>query len=94
MNNPKKSCATCKIVNKVCFWGEMPQKKWKRPALFILSIVLLVGGSYLYSINEHPSSHEPFTLVLLLLAVSILLFGLLVSVIGCNSCVARIFGNV
>jgi len=94
MNSQRKSCPTCKCVNTIYFWGDRPQKQWKRPVLFVLSIVMLVGGGYIFSINEHPSSQEPFTLVLLALMVILFILGLVVSVFGCNHCVAKLFGDV
>lgn len=72
----------------------MPEKQWKRPMLFILSFTILIGGGYLFSINEHPYSKEPITLMLLALVSAVLILAIIVSIIGCNRCVARIFGDL
>ena len=72
----------------------MPEKKWKRPLLFILSFIGLVGGGYLFYISKHLSSNDPFTIILALVCGAFLLLGLVVSAVGCNRCVAKLFGNV
>ncbi len=87
-------CPTCKAVNFICFWGDMPQKKWKRPILLILCLVGLIGGSFLFYVSEHPSAKEPFTILLALALAALLALGLLASFIGCDRCVARLFGKL
>lgn len=94
MESPKKSCVTCKTVDFICFWGDMPEKKWKRPLLFLLSLFGLAGGGYLFRVSEHPSSQDPFTMVLASVLAILLIFGLIVSLVGCDRCVARLFGGV
>lgn len=94
LENSMKHCPTCKVVNFVCFWGDKPQKEWKRPILFVLSLLVLIGGSYLFYISEHPSSKDPFTIILAIIIATLFMFCIAVSVLGCNRCVARLFGDI
>jgi hypothetical protein len=71
----------------------MPERAWKRPWLFVFSLLLGGGfGALLWAFWTKEDSLAFTGLAALLLAVSLL--GLLVSVKGCNACVARLFGSV
>lgn len=85
-------CACCKTVNTLCFWGPMPEKPWKRPALFVFSLLGAVGfGILLWHAWTATAGVLYFILTGLLVALSLL--GILVSLRGCNACVARLFGS-
>lgn len=86
-------CPTCKVINLICFWGDQPEKKWKRPTLLLLSIVLLLSGSYFSLVSEHPSSQNPLIFFLASILAIFCLLGVFVSLVGCDRCVARILGN-
>lgn len=94
MNNRAKVCTTCRIVDTVCFWGDKPQKQWKRPTLFIISIMALLCGIVLLNINIGKSSMGPFTILLSSFLGFILVTGIVVSVIGCDRCVAKLIGDI
>ena len=72
----------------------MPHRKWKRPILLLLSIIGLIGAGALFIVYENPSTSNKFTIVLALACGLLLLLGLVVSIIGCDKCVARIFGDI
>ena len=93
MQTYRLSCAYCKTVNVVCFWGPRPVAAWKRPVLLFCSALLAFGfGTLIWLLREHPNA-----LFFSVLAVPLTLagtLGLLISVHGCNACVARLFGEV
>ena len=85
-------CSYCNTVNAICFWGPMPQKAWKRPALRTLSLVLGSGlCAALWVLWSYEKSWLLIALGILMLLISIL--GALVSFRGCEACVARLFGD-
>ena len=71
----------------------MPEKNWKRPTLFVISALALIGGAYIFSVNQHPSSQELWVLVLTGFLAALFILGVIVSIFGCNGCVARMFGR-
>ena len=89
----RTKCRCCGIVKTVCFWGELTKyKSWKRTFLFVASLPLAVGMCVLLIISFGNSKAWG----LWLFGVPLLIFfslGFLVSVIGCNKCVVRIFGD-
>ncbi len=86
-------CAYCKTVNIMCFWGPMPEKRWKRPILLLLSLLGAAGfGSLLWLAWSKATSLLFVVPAALLVAMSVL--GILVALNGCNACVARLFGSV
>jgi peptidoglycan/LPS O-acetylase OafA/YrhL len=86
------SCACCKSVNTICFWGPRRPARWKRPVLFVLSLVAVVGLSALiWTFKARPDA-----LFFNGLAAIFVLAGLLsvvVAVRGCDACVARLLGE-
>ena len=86
-------CPYCKTVNTICFWGPMPERTWKRPWLFVFSLVLSGGfGTLIWLFWAKEDSLAFAGLSALLVVAGIL--GLMVSIKGCNACVARLFGQV
>jgi hypothetical protein len=86
-------CPYCKTVNTVCFWGPMSEKPCKRPVLLVLALLGVVGfGALLWLAWSKAASVLFIALACLLVAVSVL--GVLVSLKGCNACVARLFGSM
>ena len=71
----------------------MPQAKWKRRWLFILSLFGLIVIPFVFYISEDPSDNEPLVIILTVILMAMFILGLIVSVIGCSKCVARLFGN-
>lgn len=86
-------CPYCSIVNRLCFWGPRPDAKWKRPILLLSAVVIGAGCSWvIWQFRSRPDA-----LVLLMLAaffVAVAALSILVSIHGCNACVARLFGEV
>lgn len=94
LNRMKERCNLCSVVNFLCFWGDMPQAKWKRPTLFILSFIALVGGGYaVYYVVQSEGPIDIVTKSLCIFLGLVFLLGLITSVFGCNRCVARVFGS-
>lgn len=86
-------CSYCKTVRKIAFWGELPTAGWKRPGLLFCSIALAAGfGSLMWLLKDRPNYSLFFLLALPLTLGGVL--GILVSVRGCDRCVAKLFGNV
>ena len=86
------SCNCCKSVNAICFWGPRREAAWKRPVLLVCSLVLAfgVGALGLYA----TSRPDGLTFVVLAFFVVLLgIAGLLVSIAGCDACVARVLGE-
>ena len=86
-------CSYCKVINKICFWGPRPEAMWKRPALLLFSVLLVVGfGVLAWWLVQRPDNGLIVILSSLLSLVGAL--GVAVSMRGCNACVARLFGEV
>lgn len=87
------SCTYCKVVNKVCFWGELTKyKPWKRAFLFFASpIMVFVIPVLLYMARDHSDQWILWALGIPLLILGAL--GLLVSINGFNRCVVHLFGD-
>lgn len=83
-------CNLCPIVNKVCFWGPRAEKEWKRPGLFVASVLVTALGSLVFVPNVLDSV-AAYVLYSFILIMGI--FGIVVSFFGCNACVARAFGE-
>jgi hypothetical protein len=84
-------CRLCGTVNAVCFWGPRQVKSWKRPALLICSIPLLAGGMPFAWVMLQMQSIAGAILGLFIFAVGAC--GIVTSAIGCDDCVARLFGD-
>ena len=85
-------CRYCSVVNAVCFWGPMPEKRWKRPGLLVVSLLLGGGFSIALALTWSNGIH-PLVAALVVALVSACLLGVLVALKGCDACVARLFGN-
>jgi len=71
----------------------MPEKAWKRPCLFVCSILIGGGFGAFFVLPTRAYKGMIFcTLAPFLVAASV--FGLLVSIRGCDACVARICGRI
>lgn len=84
------NCACCRVVNTICYWGERPQAKWKRPLLFILSILLILFSLLPWFLENAQLIHFLLFGIIFLIAV----MGLVVSLFGCDACVARCTGDI
>lgn len=90
----EKKCPLCAINGFVCFWGDMPQRKWKRPVLGVLSSVMLFGGGYvIYRVFQNEGPQNILFIILVVFLGLLALLGLASSLIGCDRCVAKIFGS-
>jgi hypothetical protein len=87
------NCPTCKVVNTVCFWGEMPERKWKRPFVFVVSLLVLVGLTYWQFFSTDPEAMETGAKVISVVVGLMFLLGLISSVFGCEKCVAKVCGS-
>ena len=87
------TCTYCKPVNKLCFWGPRPEKAWKRPLLFVLSLLMGMGfGSLPWLLHDRPNYALFFLIGAPLTAAAAL--SVLVSINGCDACVARLLGEL
>lgn len=87
------SCPTCRIVSTVCFWGPYKVAAWKRPALLILSI-LVIAGLLLVALYTDFLGNATWPWLLFLPSLGLGILGLVTSLRGCMNCVSRIFGGV
>jgi hypothetical protein len=87
------NCPTCKIVDVVCFWGEMPKRKWKRPFVFIVSLSVLIGLTYWHFFSSDLEATETGAKVISVIVSLMFLLGLISSVFGCDKCVAKVCGR-
>jgi hypothetical protein len=90
-------CQFCSLVTTVAFWGPRPQRSWNRPVMLVLSLVSTAGfGSLLWIFRARwmPWGRQDLSLGLLLLVVLFSALCLLVSIRGCDACVARLFGDL
>jgi hypothetical protein len=85
------TCPVHKAVNTICFWGPRPVKSWKRPALFALSLPFVLGAIALWWYFGGRGFAAIWPIVI---AVAIGGFGTVVSLFGCDECVARGFGEI
>ena len=86
-------CACCSIVNRVCFWGPLPQRGWKRPLLLLSVVPFLLGIPALFwFFHAHENVGVLYFLGALLLVMGVL--GLLVGLRSCDACVARFAGTL
>jgi uncharacterized membrane protein HdeD (DUF308 family) len=85
-------CRFCATVNTICFWGPRPVRSWKRPVLLIGSVPILVGGFAFAWVMFQQQSIAAALLGLTLLAMGA--FGIVTSLLGCDDCVARLFGDL
>src|SRR5262245_44458622 len=93
-NSSETSCRLCRPIGIICFWGPRPARKWKRPVLFVISIPILLLGAVVFFL---PPQYTPLELLPLYVLSGFVQFigllGLIVSLLGCNACVARTFGD-
>ena len=92
-NTPRTGfCPLCPATGFICFWGELkPYAPWRRWVLLACSVLLaaLFGGILWFS---SPELHW----VLWVISVSMVLIsglGVATSVVGCERCVVRLYGD-
>jgi hypothetical protein len=94
MNIFTKKCSLCGVNKYICFWGDMPIRKWKRPVLGTLSALVLVGGGYaIYETIQIEGDPDLFFKLLMSFVGFIFFWGLVNSIFGCDRCVAKAFGS-
>lgn len=77
-------------VSTICFWGPRAERPWKRPALFLISLLITVFAGFVFVIG----GSEQMAAYLLSGFFALLgLAGVAVSVFGCDACVAKAFGE-
>ena len=85
----------CRPVRVLCFWGPRAEKKWKRPVLFLCSVPILALG--LVPLFLPLAQGTVLQLLGLYVLFGFILFiavlGILVSLFGCNACVARLMAD-
>lgn len=85
-------CNCCKPVNAICFWGPRREAMWKRPALLVASLVLAFGfGALAWYAMLRPDGSALAVLASITALMGIA--GFIVSVAGCDACVARVLGQ-
>lgn len=89
----RSCCVYGRVVNRLCFWGPMPEANWKRPLLLISSIPLLAGLPTLFWVfRDHKDAAVLYILGGFIFAVALL--GFMVGLNGCRACVARMAGSI
>ena len=92
MHRKAGKCPFCRGVNFLCFWGEMPVRAWKRPALLVASaaiaIVFLALGWF--AEGEQDAGEQIAVVVGTLFGLA----GTSIALFGCDKCAARVFGSV
>ena len=83
------ACKTHRLV-KLMPWDGGPVKAWKRPLLLVLSIPLLALGIYVMWWIREPGM---VAWILAVLVTGLAALGLFASTVGCDKCVARMFGK-
>jgi len=87
------NCPTCKTVDVICFWGEMPESNWKRPFVFITSVLMLIGVTYWQFFSGDLEATKTGAKVISIIVAAMFLFALITSIFGCNKCVAKVCGT-
>ena len=83
-------CKLCPLVARFDRGERRPERKWKRPGLFIASALIAALAAYVLAAKS--GSFLPmYALWGALLLVGG--FGIAISIFGCNACVARVFGD-
>ena len=85
-------CRYCSLVTKVAFWGSRREASWKRPVLLIASLIGTVGCAAVLWVFRGRWVNVALVLWGVLMLYCIL--GVVVSINGCNSCVARLAGDL
>ena len=87
-------CAHCWWTKKVCFWGHRAPARWKRPALLVVSLlgVALTCMTILSYMLGAEGFYFGMFAVLVLGTLSWV--GLIIAARGCDTCVARLIGNI
>jgi hypothetical protein len=89
---PEMPCRFCGIVNTICYGGPRPVKSWKRPVLLVVSLPILAGGgAFGWVMFFSKASIVGAVLGLFVLAMGAC--GIVISILGCDNCVARFFGE-
>lgn len=70
----------------------MPEKRWKRPALLVLTPPFIFSYPFMVYVEQPPVSLFEFTLIGFLTLMG--LAGFVIGVFGCDACVARYWGKV
>lgn len=96
MKLSKIKCKFCKISAHLPAWWTTETKAWKRWVLFLLSILLLTVIPFLiYSLIKAESEQVTILFWVLSGVVWILsLLGLLIAVVGCDSCASKALGRL
>ncbi len=84
-------CHFCGVVNTISYWGPRPVKSWKRPVLLLISVPILAGGFAFAWVMFQQQSIAGAVLGLFVLAAGAC--GIVISLFGCDDCVARLFGD-
>jgi hypothetical protein len=90
-------CGYCAMIDRIAFWGlQWPIRRWKRPVLLIVSLVMTIGSLALIVFAftmPIPSGDSPWGAILAVPFVPLGILGLVVSLRGCDVCVAKLFGS-
>lgn len=89
----RSCCVYGRIVNKLCFWGPMPEATWKRPLLLLAALPILAGlPAVFWASRDHKEAAVIYLLGGFLFALALL--GFMVGINGCRACVARMLGSI
>ncbi|AEE22773.1 hypothetical protein Glaag_1826 [Glaciecola sp. 4H-3-7+YE-5] len=88
-----KKCPTCPVVDVVCYWGEMPQERWKRPFIFIVTLLAEIALVYWMFFSNDPDAEVWLMKLIAIILGSFCGLGLVASIWGCDKCVAQVCGK-
>jgi hypothetical protein len=90
-------CQYYSVVAKVAWWGPRRVARWKRPVLLICSLLggfLCVGVLWMFRDRWVVWGRADIVLALWGLMMLLCILGVAVSWRGCDSCVARLTGDL
>lgn len=90
------SCRTHSLVNTLSFLPSAVERRWKRPLLALLALLITgLGGALIFGSQGADGVIGIIMILFLgLTTIALGLLGLLVSVFGCGSCVAKMLGRL
>jgi hypothetical protein len=85
------NCRFCRPVNVICYWGDLPQRAWKRPGLVVVAVLVALLIGLIAWVQASTMGLLELMVVagfmlVCVVAISIALF-------GCDRCVARVWGR-
>lgn len=71
----------------------MPQEKWKRPFLFVVTLLAEIALFYWVFLSADPDTEVWLIKIIALIIAAFCGIGLVASIWGCDKCVAQVCGK-